>query len=268
MNISSFVCGNQGTVNTEQDFKSKADNVASSKGWLVYLIHAIDNDPGYSPLSSTVLGASLVYLNTNKENFWVSSFGNVARYIRERNCLSVTETANEDSSITIQVIDTLDNSIYNVPITLRRPLPQSWPSAIVTQNGLPIPASITQVDTTEYVMFDVVPGGGDIRLIKTGTTGVKDQLKSLSAPQYTLHQNHPNPFNPATEITYSVPQSSYISLKVYNLVGQELATLFEGVRRAGNYSVTFDGQRYASGVYFYRMQAYKFVETKKLILLK
>jgi endo-1,4-beta-xylanase len=85
---------------------------------------------------------------------------------------------------------------------------------------------------------------------------------------FALSQNYPNPFNPTTQIKYSVPQSGYISLKVYNLLGVEVATLFAGVRQAGNYIAAFDGKELASGVYLYRLQANNFMETKKLILLK
>ena len=85
---------------------------------------------------------------------------------------------------------------------------------------------------------------------------------------FTLGQNYPNPFNPITQVNYSVPQQEYISLKVYNLLGQEVATLFEGIRQPGNYEATFDGSGLASGVYIYRLSANDFVEVKKLVLSK
>jgi hypothetical protein len=86
--------------------------------------------------------------------------------------------------------------------------------------------------------------------------------------EYSLSQNYPNPFNPTTQIRYSIPRTGYVSLKVYDLLGQEVATLHAGVQQAGSYVATFDGTGLASGVYFFRMQASNFVETKKLILLK
>lgn len=85
---------------------------------------------------------------------------------------------------------------------------------------------------------------------------------------FTLGQNYPNPFNPITQVNYSVPQQEYISLKVYNLLGQEVATLFEGIRQPGNYEATFDGSGLASGVYIYRLSANDFLEVKKLVLSK
>jgi DUF1680 family protein len=101
-----------------------------------------------------------------------------------------------------------------------------------------------------------------------------DIKKNLNRPYFfKLNQNYPNPFNPNTKITYSVLQSSNITLKVFDLIGQEIATLFEGIHQPGDYEATFDGSKLASGVYFYQLsvnsnRTSNFVETKKLILLK
>jgi hypothetical protein len=85
---------------------------------------------------------------------------------------------------------------------------------------------------------------------------------------FSLEQNYPNPFNPSTRIRYSVPQDGYLTIKIYNQIGQEVAALFEGLRQAGNYVAVFDGAKLASGVYFCRMQAGIFTDAKKLILCK
>ncbi len=97
--------------------------------------------------------------------------------------------------------------------------------------------------------------------------GVKQRPGPLPM-KYELAQNYPNPFNPTTNINYSVPQKGLVTLKVYNVLGQEVATLFSGIQPAGNYAVNFDGSKFASGVYFYRLQSGYFSVTKKLILLK
>jgi hypothetical protein len=166
MQVSSVACGNIERVRNVMDFKKRADSVAVSGGWLVYLIHGMDNDDGCCQLSSDTLRASLDYLQANKEKYWVSTFGNVARYIKERNCLTVSETSYQDTSISLQVTDTLDNNIYNFPLTIRRQLPQEWSSAAGTQNGLPLDVSIAEVNSIKYIMFDAVPGGGEVKLIK------------------------------------------------------------------------------------------------------
>ncbi|MGA2322458.1 MAG: polysaccharide deacetylase family protein [Sedimentisphaerales bacterium] len=164
--ISSLICGNQGSVLTAADFNAKFVSTAASKGWCVYLIHGIDSDGGYSPLPSATLRASLQYLDARRNTFWVSTFANVVRYIRERNDVNIAESSNQGTSITLQVTDTLDNVIYNYPVTIRRPLPAGWPSANVSQNGQAVNASIVVANATMYVMFDVVPDGGDVVLSK------------------------------------------------------------------------------------------------------
>ena len=86
--------------------------------------------------------------------------------------------------------------------------------------------------------------------------------------EYKLFQNYPNPFNPTTQIKYSVPRNSFVSLKVYSLIGQEVATIFEGVRQTGNYTALFNGNSLSSGVYFYQLKGNNFIESKKFVLLK
>jgi endo-1,4-beta-xylanase len=85
---------------------------------------------------------------------------------------------------------------------------------------------------------------------------------------YALSQNYPNPFNPSTQIEYSMPKSGYVSLKIFNVLGKEVATLFSGVQQIGTHRVAFDGSGLASGVYLYRLQASGFVDTKRMILMK
>ena len=86
--------------------------------------------------------------------------------------------------------------------------------------------------------------------------------------RFELEQNYPNPFNPTTQIRYSVFGQGLASLKVYDLLGREVATIFEGIQRSGDHVATFDGAGLASGVYLYRLNAGRFVETKKLVLLR
>jgi hypothetical protein len=167
MNISSYVCGSAGSIQTAAQFNSLADSATILHSWCVFLIHALDSDNGYSPLPSTTLQASVNYMSTNQNKFWVETFGNVVRYIRERNASSVAETASSDSSITVQVTNTLNNLIYNYPITLRRPLPAGWLAAAVSQSNQPVTAKLVAINSTNYVMFDVVPNGGEIVIAKT-----------------------------------------------------------------------------------------------------
>jgi peptidoglycan/xylan/chitin deacetylase (PgdA/CDA1 family) len=164
--ISSIMCGSQGAVKTAADFNARFEKTAASKGWCVFLIHGIDNDGGFSSLPSETLRAGLGYLKAHEDKFWVATFANAVRYIRERNDVSVAESSNSDNSITLKVTDTLDDTIYNYPLTLRRPLPAGWTSAKVSQNGHPVDASVVEVDSAKYIMCDVIPDGGDVVLAK------------------------------------------------------------------------------------------------------
>ena len=85
---------------------------------------------------------------------------------------------------------------------------------------------------------------------------------------YSLSQNHPNPFNPTTEISYSIPRETFVELKVYDLLGKEVASLVNKEKPAGNYKVSFNAGYLSSGIYFYTLRAGKYIETKKMILLK
>jgi hypothetical protein len=85
---------------------------------------------------------------------------------------------------------------------------------------------------------------------------------------YALAQNYPNPFNPKTVITYQIPEQTFVTLKVYNLIGQEVATLVNEKKEAGSYDIEFDGSNLASGMYFYKITSGDFTDVKKMILVK
>jgi hypothetical protein len=86
--------------------------------------------------------------------------------------------------------------------------------------------------------------------------------------EFSLEQNYPNPFNPSTVISYQLPVSGSVTLKVYDVLGNEVATLVSEEKPAGNYEVEFDASGLSSGIYFYQLKARSFVETKRMVLLK
>ena len=85
---------------------------------------------------------------------------------------------------------------------------------------------------------------------------------------YLLSQNYPNPFNPVTKISYAIPKSGFVTLKVYDILGKELVTLVNGNKNAGSYIVDFDASALTSGVYFYKLEVNGFVDTKKMMVIK
>jgi hypothetical protein len=131
------------------------------------------------------------------------------------------------------------------------------------------PAAGTTIAFSQYQ--SVKPG--DIKTIVLKTLGVKIQQTSAIPQEYSLSQNYPNPFNPATRIEFSLPVQSRTTLKVYDVIGREVATLLNGERNAGRFTVEWNGRDQfnapvASGIYFYRLETGSFVQTKKMMLLK
>jgi len=116
-----------------------------------------------------------------------------------------------------------------------------------------------------YIGFPYV--GGLSFHPKTVTTDINVQGNSISHT-YALRQNYPNPFNPSTTIEFSLPKSEFVELKVYNILGKEVSTLVAKKLNPGNHTYTFDGKNLASGVYYYRIEAGNFVQTRKMIYLK
>jgi len=98
-------------------------------------------------------------------------------------------------------------------------------------------------------------------------TGIKS-FTNYTPAGFKLKQNYPNPFNPITKINYSVPRTSLIKINIYDILGNEIAALVNEEKSAGNYEIEFNGSNLSSGIYFYRMQAGTFSDTKKFILMK
>jgi len=126
------------------------------------------------------------------------------------------------------------------------------------------------INELEVVKFGRQRGLGafkdTVKIVNKFIVGVKETGEVPLT--YALYQNYPNPFNPVTTIKYSIPNSERVVLKVYNILGQEVATLVDEEQRAGVYEFKFDASNLSSGVYFYRLQAGKFIDVKKMILVK
>ena len=98
--------------------------------------------------------------------------------------------------------------------------------------------------------------------------GVNDNKNTLEVNSYKLNQNYPNPFNPVTNISYSIPQSGFVSIKIYNILGKEVKSLVNQEQRAGSYNLSFDASKLSSGVYFYQIKVNNYTASKKMVLLK
>lgn len=189
--LSSIIAGTQGSVKTAQDFNNKVVSAKTSKGWCVFLIHGIDDDGGWSPVQSSELGTHLKFMNENTNDYWVGTFADVVKYIKERNAISLSEVAVNADSLKLSVSDNLDHEIYNVPVSIRRILPAGWPNAHVYTEGKLINSSVSTVGTKTYIVFDVIPGQNELFLSKSNDT----VLGYTNLNQMTPVRIGPNPFS-------------------------------------------------------------------------
>ena len=118
--------------------------------------------------------------------------------------------------------------------------------------------------------FDEIRLGTDWNSVSSviALTGVTEKAVTNQPAKFGLSQNYPNPFNPTTQIDYTINKTGLVTLKVYNLLGQQVATLYEGMRSAGTFKASFNASNLPSGVYFARLQAGSNSMTKKMLLLK
>jgi len=136
----------------------------------------------------------------------------------------------------------------------------------------------TPPDTYELTIIGVAnPKEKDttyVTLIVEEMTDVEDESDQLNVPdKFALFQNQPNPFNPETKISYCLPEACEVKLTIYNILGRKVKTLFEGYQNQGMKTLIWDGrddqgQQLGSGVYFYRLQAAEFKQTRKMTLIK
>ncbi|MEO8398915.1 MAG: DUF4185 domain-containing protein [Ignavibacteriaceae bacterium] len=178
------------------------------------------------------------------------------------------------------------NSIYNCPEVLEDPdifvyNAKAHPN-LSNKDELLISYNVNTLDFGDhFTNADIyMPRFIYLKINDSTSTGIKDNVESLP-DNYNLSQNYPNPFNPTTKIKYTIPtppsssplakgrsELQFVTLKIYDILGREVATLINEVKSPGNYEVTFDGGKLPSGIYFYRMQAGKFLDTKKLVFIK
>jgi len=158
------------------------------------------------------------------------------------------------------------NDFTDGTILFSSDLGENWSSQGVYSNPL------NSVDFISSTSGWAVGDSGIILHTTNGGVSFVDDV-TTQPTEFILEQNYPNPFNPSTVISYQLPVSSDVTLNVYDILGNEIATLVDEYKPARRYEVEFsghsdEGQNLSSGVYFYRLQAGDFVQTKKMILLK
>jgi hypothetical protein len=131
----------------------------------------------------------------------------------------------------------------------------------------PSPMTYTATNTKGISSIEVLFGSIGENSTGGGSVGTNNEDSEI-ANTFELMQNYPNPFNPTTNISFNLPKASDVSLKDYNMLGQEVASLVNGKTASGLQTVTFDASALSSGMYIYRIQAGSFLETRKMMLIK
>lgn len=147
----------------------------------------------------------------------------------------------------------------------------NWTEQVLTSNFLG-GAALAVEDLDQDGDKDIIAGAGVMGELywweNTTITSAPEDEVNPHPSEFRLEQNYPNPFNPATKILYHIPKQSFVSLKVFNMLGNEVVTLVKGEKTAGYYEINFSGIGLTSGVYFYQLRTGKFVNTRKMVLLK
>jgi hypothetical protein len=128
-------------------------------------------------------------------------------------------------------------------------------------------SSLTGIVYYSFNQYKFVPRT-DADFVGVTLTGVDEQAGSTIPDAYVLHQNYPNPFNPSTTIRFALPNAGQTTLKVFNLLGQEMATLVNGVMPSGVHTASFNASSLSSGIYFFRIESGSFRAVKKMMLVK
>jgi hypothetical protein len=143
-------------------------------------------------------------------------------------------------------------------------------------DGVPFGTILAKCDVAEVLVYNVALSDSVRRSIESYlatkynlpvVTGISVHQAESLPERFVLEQNYPNPFNPSTTIKFELPRASHVNLTVYDVLGRELSRLVNERMDAGYHDVKFDGSALASGMYFYRIQAGSYVNTKKLLLL-
>ncbi|MDY0082927.1 MAG: T9SS type A sorting domain-containing protein, partial [Ignavibacteriaceae bacterium] len=211
----------------------------------------------------------------NKE-IWVETVGNITRYIKEREAAAYDIVTSNNQLIQINVTDNLNNEIYNYPLTAYVKIPDNWQFVRVQQDTNTDTLTTMITDSGRVALIKVTPDKGLLSISPVTSTDINNEDILLN--DFILYQNYPNPFNPSTNISYSLGSRQFVSLKIYDMLGKEVAVLVNEYQDEGLHTMEFnvDNLNLSSGIYLYRLQSggtssgagINFSETRKMIYLR
>ena len=260
---------------------SLAEAVLEAWHWIVAL-----NDLGSSTYlhwqlaastrsNSNPLGTALVQFHNDNSTFYIPRkyffVKQFSRFIRPGMVrinltglpASVLGTAFHDGANGVTVLENLNSTAQSVRL--------SWPGADTlalwrtsrTDTCIQLPPLVRNGSFFDLTM----PDSSIVSLVGT-LQGTNDVASTDQSIEYHLFQNYPNPFNPSTQISFSIPHSSFVNLAVFDILGRQVATLVDNLMQSGSHQVIFDAGTVSNGVYYYRMTVGNFSDTKKLVLIR
>jgi peptidoglycan/xylan/chitin deacetylase (PgdA/CDA1 family) len=222
----------------------------------------------YQPISVQWFDPACQFISDAEQNgqLWVAPMRDVIRYMKERNSYIYNIVSTTDTSIIINITDTLDNSIYDFPLTADIVVPSDWSTVSVFQGSFYDYTSSFLSGNNNIIETSVIPDGGNLILYKGLISDINQYAQTPA--QFKLDQNYPNPFNPSTTISFTIPSDGFVTLKVYNSLGEEVSTIEQNYLLMGTYNLNFNASGLPSGIYFYRIQAENYSAVKKMVLLR
>jgi hypothetical protein len=217
--------------------------------WRVRSLLGSEVSPWSSIWSFEVTDAFVNMISPNGGEAWSMGSENIIRWQT-----NITDSVRLDLLYGQQIVSTLDTT-FGYPSAYRWMIPTNL-TADTSYKIIITSIKNSSIVDTSNASFSIIPPSS----IETGSSEVPDE--------YHLSQNYPNPFNPSTIIIYQLPESGFVSLKVFDVLGNEVAKLVDESKQSGIYEVTFDASNLPSGVYFYTLSAADFVSTKKMLLIK
>ncbi len=270
-------------------FLDWTQNAINNHKWGMIIIHDVVpfnqmqdliNAGIYEPISNEWLTSlcDFLWARSSDKEVWVETVGNITRYIKEKDNSTYQIISSSSSLIEINITNNLDNTIFNYPLSAHIKIPDNWNFVRSEQNGNVDTLTTIVTDSGRVVLSKVIPNNGILKLSPFTSTSI--ETENANVLDFQLFQNYPNPFNPSTKIKYNIPnvistegRNLNVILKVFDVLGNEVATLVDEEKSAGNYEVDFTVGRNsssatASGIYFYQLKAGSFISTKKMLLLK
>ena len=275
---------------------------STAGNWEIYYKRSIDggitwgeetrmtNDPAISSTPSLAVSGSTVHLifmdnrpgyndtyykrSTNNGTTWSSEI----RFIKGNSSVNYYPSMAVEGSV-VHVVYTRYISGWQVVYNKSTNAGVSWLKKDIQISNIPSPGfpynapSIAASNGNVHVIWrDTRDGNYEIyynRYINKSGNGIMGILNNNEIPdKYSLSQNYPNPFNPVTTIKFDIPKDNFVTLKIYDMLGREVATLVNNKLSGGTYSLNWNASQFTSGIYFYKIQAGEFTDVKRMILVK